>query len=117
MGSILEIASEFYHLIILKVVLFILPMYCTLWIIGTTCFSRLELWKMNLFSHYFINFSFTFLFIATNIIAMVTLLFYCSSCFHYCSRCCFHLSCVVCSCFYFNYCCRCSFYQYLFYLR
>ena len=47
---------------------------CTLWIIGTACFSGLELWKMNLFSHYFINFSFTFLFIVTSFITMVTLL-------------------------------------------
>ena len=55
MGLILKIVSEFYHLIILQLVLFILPIYCTLWIIGTACFSRLELWKMNLYSHYFIN--------------------------------------------------------------
>ena len=74
MGLILKIVSEFYHLIILKLVLFILPKYCTLWIIRTACFSGLELWKMNLFSHYFINFSFTFQFIVTSIITMVTFL-------------------------------------------
>ena len=71
---ILKIVSDFYHLIILKLAFFILPLYCTLWIIGMTCFSGLKLWKMNLFSHYFINFSFTFLFIVTSIITMVTLL-------------------------------------------
>ena len=53
MGLILKLVSEFYHLIILKLALFILPIYCTLSIIGTTCLSGLELWKMNLFSHYF----------------------------------------------------------------
>ena len=74
MGLILETVSDFYHLIILKLAIFILPIYCTLWIIGMACFSGLELWKMNLFCHYFINFSFTFLFIVTNIITMVTLL-------------------------------------------
>ena len=74
MGLILKIVSEFYHLIILKLALFILPVHCTLWSIGTACFSGLELWKMYLFSHYFINLSFTFLFIVTSIITMVTLL-------------------------------------------
>ena len=74
MGLILKIVSEFYHLIILKLTLFILPIHCTLWIIGMACFSRLELWKMNLFSQYFTSFSFTFLFIVTSIITMVTLL-------------------------------------------
>ena len=72
MGLILKIVSEFYHLIIFNLALFILPIYCTFWIIGTACFSGLELWKMNLFSHYFINFSFTFLFIVTSIITMVS---------------------------------------------
>ena len=74
MGFILKIVSDFYHLIILKLTLFILLIYYNLWIIGTACFSGVELWKMNLFSHYFINFSFTFLFIGTSIITMVTLL-------------------------------------------
>ena len=74
MGLILKIVSEFYHLTILKLALFILPIYCTLWIIGTACFSGLESRKMNLCSHYFINFSFTFLFIVTSVITMVTLL-------------------------------------------
>ena len=44
------------------------------------------------------------------------LLFYCYYCFCYCSRSCFHLPCVVCSCFYFNYCCHCCCCQYVFYL-
>ena len=74
MGLILKIVSEFYHLIMLKLALFILLIYCTLQIIETACFSGLEFWKMNLCSHYFINFSFTFLFIVTDIITMVTLL-------------------------------------------
>ena len=75
MGVILKTLSDFYDLIILKLALFIQPIYCTLWIIGTACFSGLESWKTNLFSHYFINFSFTFLFIVTSIITIVTLLF------------------------------------------
>ena len=39
---ILKIASDFYHLIILKLALFILTIYCTLWIIEMACFSGLE---------------------------------------------------------------------------
>ena len=74
MGVILNIVSDFYDLIILKLALFILTTYCTLWIIGMACFSGLESWKTNLFSHYLINFSFTFLFIVTSIITIVTLL-------------------------------------------
>ena len=74
MGFILKIVSDFHYLIILKFILFILLIYCNLWIIGRACFSGVELWKMSLFSHYFINFSFTFLFIGTSIITMVTLL-------------------------------------------
>ena len=74
MGFILKIVPDFYHLIILKLTLFILLIYYNLWIIGTACFLGVELWKMNLFSHYFINFSFSFLFIGTSIITMVTLL-------------------------------------------
>ena len=74
MGLLLKIVSEFYRLIILKLAFFILPIYCTLWIIATACFSRLELLKINLLSQYFMNFSFTFLFIVTSTITMVTLL-------------------------------------------
>ena len=74
MALILKIVSEFYRLIILKLALFILPIYCTLWIIGKVRFSRLEVWEMNLLSHYFINFSFTILINVTSIITMVTLL-------------------------------------------
>ena len=74
MGLISKIVSEFYHLIILKLALFILPIYRTLWIIGTACFSGLESRKISLFSHYFINFSFTFPFIVTSVLTMVTLL-------------------------------------------
>ena len=48
MGLILKIVSEFYqYLIKLKLALFILPIYCIWWIIGTTCFSGFELWKIN----------------------------------------------------------------------
>ena len=50
-------------LIQLLLALFILPIYCTLWITGTARFSGFQLWKMNLSSHYFINCSLTFLFI------------------------------------------------------
>ena len=58
----------------IEVETFFLHIFCTLWIVGTACFSGLKLWEMNLFSHYFINFSFPFLFIVTSIITMVTLL-------------------------------------------
>ena len=95
----------------LKLALFILPIYCTLWIIGTACFSGLELRKMNLFSHYFINFNFTFLFILTSIITMVAplllLLFSLMLAVLF--------SFVICSWFYFNYCCCSCCKQYVFF--
>ena len=80
MSLILKIVSEFFYLIILKLALFILPLSCTLWIIGTACFPGLELWKMNLFSDYFINFSFTFYLLL--LVLLPWLLFYC----YYCRR-------------------------------
>ena len=96
----------------LKLALFILPIYCTLCIIGTACFSGLELRKMNLFSHCFINLSFIFLFIVTSIITMVAplllLLFSLMLVVLF--------SFVICSWFYFNYCCHSCCKQYVFFL-
>ena len=52
---------------------FILRIYFTLWIIGAASFPRLALWKMNLFSQFFINSSLTFLFPVISIITMITI--------------------------------------------
>ena len=114
-GIKLYLGGDFFlEAITLKLALFILPIYCTLWIIGTVCFYGMELWKMNLFSYYFINSSFPFLFIVTSIITMSTLLLL--SLFLLMLPVLFSLSCVVCSWFCLNYCCRCCCCQYVFYL-
>ena len=76
MGLMLKIVPQLYNFDNIGVIIgiFYSPIHCTLWIIETACFSVFELWKMNLFSRYFISFSFNVLSIVVSIITMITLL-------------------------------------------
>ena len=51
MGLILKIVSDFYHFDNVGIITgtFIVPIYCTLRIVGTAYYSRFDLWKMKLF--------------------------------------------------------------------